>query len=84
MCGQGDVAGRCCNDIPAGLRGKYRQAIAAREWSMGSSTSIGEEDRKSKTLEAEALEKKGGEGALPSRKESGMNGHGRGGRDREP
>ena len=30
---------RCCNDIPAGLRGKYRQAIAARTrgWSTGSS-----------------------------------------------
>ena len=34
---------------------KYRQAIAARtgEWSTGSSTSSGEEDRKSKILEAE-------------------------------
>ena len=65
---------RCYNDIPAGLRGKYRQAIAARtgEWSTGSSTSSGEEDRKSKSLEAEskelrarleALVKKEGEGA---------------------
>ena len=78
---------RCYHDIPAGLRGKNRQAIAARtlEWSTGSSTSSGEEDRKSKCLEAEnkelraieALEKKGGEGAqggqgLPSRRESGM------------
>ena len=72
----------------ADLRGKYRQAIAARtgEWSTGSSTSSGEEDRKSKNWEAEnkdlrgrieALEKKGGEGAqggqgFPSRRESGM------------
>ena len=77
---------RCYNDIPAGLRGKYRQAIAARtgDWSTGSST--WEEDGKSKSLEAEnqelqprleALEKKEGEGAqggqgLPFRRESGM------------
>ena len=58
--------------MPAGLRGKYRQAIAARtgEWSTGSSTSSGEEDRKCKSLEAEnkelrarieAMETKGGE-----------------------
>ena len=75
------------NDIPAGLRGKFWQAIAARtgEKSSGSSTSSGEEDRKSKHLEAEkkelrarigAWEKKGGERAqggqgLPSRRESG-------------
>ena len=40
------------HDIPAGLRGKYRQAIAAStgEWSTGSSTSSGEEDRKSKSF----------------------------------
>ena len=79
---------RCHHDITAGLRVKYRQANAARigEWSTGSSTSSGEEDRKSKILEAEskelrarmeALEKKGGEGAqggqgLPSRRESCM------------
>ena len=79
---------RCYHDIPTGLRGKYRQAIAARtgEWSTGASTSSVEEDRKSKSLEAEhkelwarieALEKKGGEGAqggqgLPSRRESGI------------
>ena len=78
---------RCYNDIQTGLRGKYRQAIAARtgDWSTGSSTASGEEDRKSKTLEAEktelrarieALEKKGGEGAqggqsLPPRGEGG-------------
>ena len=77
---------RCYNDIPAGLRGKYWQALAARtgDWSTGSST--WEEDGKSKSLEAEnkelrarleALEKKEGEGAqggqgLPSRRESGM------------
>ena len=79
---------RCYHDIPAGLRGKYRQAIAARtgEWSTGSSTSRGEEDRKSKSLEAEnqelrarieVLEKEEGEGVqgrqgLPSRRESVM------------
>ena len=78
---------RCYHDIPAGLRGKYRQAIARRtgEWSAMPSTSSREEDRKSKSLEAgnkelraiEALEKKGGEGAQggqgnPSRRESGM------------
>ena len=78
----------CYHDIRAGLRGKYRKAIAARteDWSTGSSTSSGEEDRKSKSLEAdknelrariEALEKKGGEGAqggqgFPFRTESGM------------
>ena len=47
---------RCYNDIPAGLRGKHKQAIAARigEWSTGSSTSSEEEDRMSKSLEAEA------------------------------
>ena len=66
----------------------YRQAIAARtgEWSTGSSTSSGEEDRKSKYLEAENKElrakqehyqKQNGEGAqggpsLPPRRESGM------------
>ena len=46
---------RCYHEIPAGSHGKYRQAIAARtgEWSTGSSTSSGEEERKSKSLEAE-------------------------------
>ena len=79
---------RVYRDILAGLRGKYRQATAARtgEWSTGSWTSSREEDRKPKNLEAEhkelwtrieALEKKGGEGAqggqgLPSRRETGM------------
>ena len=76
---------RCYHDIPAGLRGKYRQPIAARtgEWSTDSSTSSGAEDRKSKTLEAEneelrsrieAMEKKAEEGAqgLPFRRVSGM------------
>ena len=78
---------RCYHDIPAGLRGKYRQATAARtgEWSTGSWTSSREEDRKSNNLaereelwaRIEALENKGGEGAqggqgLPSRRESGM------------
>ena len=49
---------RCYHDIPAGLRGKYRQAIAARtgERSTGSSTSSGEEDRKSRNMEAENKE----------------------------
>ena len=76
---------RCYHDIPACLRGKYRQAIAARtgERSTGSSTSSGEEERRNKSLEAENkelrarledLEKKEGEGAqggqrLPSRRE---------------
>ena len=62
---------RCCyNYLPTGLRGKYRQAIAARvgEWSTGSSTSCGEEERRNKSFEAEneelrarleALEKEG-------------------------
>ena len=70
------------------MTSQYRQAIAARsgEWSTGSTTSSGAEDRMTKNLEAEnkelrarieALEKKGGEGAqggqgLPSRGESGM------------
>ena len=41
--------------IPAGLQGKYRQAVAAKsgEWSTGSSTSSGEEDRKTRSLDAE-------------------------------
>ena len=73
---------RCYHDILAGLRGKYRQAIAGRtgEWSAVSLTSSREEDRKSKSLEAgnnelraRLEEKKGGEGAqggqgLPSRR----------------
>ena len=64
---------RCYKNIPAGLRSKHRQAVAARtrELSARSSTSSGKEDRKSKSLEAEngelrarieALEKEG-EGA---------------------
>ena len=79
---------RCVNNIPAGLRGKYRQVVAARtgESSTGSSTSSGEETRKAKSQEAkikelraklEHYEKKDGEGAqggqgLPRRRESGM------------
>ena len=41
---------RCYTNTPAGLRVTYQQAVAARtgEWSTGSSTSSGEEDRKSK------------------------------------
>ena len=61
---------RCYSNIPTGLQGKYRQAVAAKsvEWSTGSSTSSGEEDRKARSLEAEneelraridALEKEG-------------------------
>ena len=63
---------RCHHDIEAGLRGKNRQAVAARngDWSTGSSTSSGEEDWRTKGLEAEnkellarleALEKKEGD-----------------------
>ena len=39
---------RCYSNIPAGLQGKYRQAVAAKSgaWSTGSSTSSGEEERK--------------------------------------
>ena len=53
MCGRGGAAGLF--NIPAGLRGKYRQVIAARtsEWSTGSSSSGGGEDKKSKVQEAE-------------------------------
>ena len=45
-------------EFPAGLQGKYRQAVAAKsgEWSTGSSTSSGEEDRKTWSLEAENKE----------------------------
>ena len=68
---------RCYSNIPAGLQGKYRQAVAAKsgEWSTGSSTSSGEEDRKARSLEAEnkelraridALEKKEGVQGGPS------------------
>ena len=77
---------RCHHDIPASLREKYRQAVAARngEWSAGSSTSSGKKDRRTTSLDAEnkelrprieALEKKEGEGVqveqgLPSRKKA--------------
>ena len=49
---------RCYNGIPAGLRGKYRQAVAAKsgEGSTGSSTSSGEEDKKLKSQDAEIKE----------------------------
>ena len=64
---------RCESNIPTGLYGKYRRAIAAKsgEWSTGSSTSSGEEDRRTRSLETEneelrarieAMEKKGGGG----------------------
>ena len=44
----------CSNNILAGLWGKSRQAVAARtgEGSTGSSSSSGEEDKKSKSQEA--------------------------------
>ena len=55
----------------SGWRGKYRQAVAAKsgEWSTGSSTSSGEEDKRARRLEAgnkelgariDAFEKKDG------------------------
>ena len=46
---------RCYCNIPAGLRGKYRQAFSARtsEWSTGYSSSSGGEDPKSRVQEAE-------------------------------
>ena len=49
---------RCNSNIPAGLRGKYRQAISARtgEWSTGSSSSSGGEEKKSRVQEAEIKE----------------------------
>ena len=49
---------RCHTNIPAGLGSKYWKAVAARtgEWSTGCSTSSGEEDRKSKSQEAEIKE----------------------------
>ena len=49
---------RCCSNIPAGLQGKYRETVVAKlgEWSTGSSTSSGEEDRKARSLEAENKE----------------------------
>ena len=70
LCGRGGRGRPCYNDIPTGLREKYRKAVAARtgEWSTGSSTSSGEEERKNKSLEVEnkelrarleALEKEG-------------------------
>ena len=77
---------RCYHDIPAGLRGKYRQPIAARnrEWSTGSSSTSGDEERRNKKCggrgqgvraRLEALEKKEGEGVqggqgLPLKSES--------------
>ena len=68
---------RCHSNIPARMQGKYRQAVAAKsgEWSTGSSTSSGEEDRKTRSLEAEnkelraridAMEKKEGVQGGPS------------------
>ena len=49
---------RCYHNIPASLYGKYKQAIAAKsgDWSTGSSGSSGEEERKSRSLEAENKE----------------------------
>ena len=93
---------RCHRDIPAGLRGKYRQVNAAKtgEWSTGSSTSSGEEDKRTKSLEAENKELRPGMRPWRRREEKELkegktfhpgateeeweNGHGRGGGDREP
>ena len=79
---------RCHTNIPAMLRGKHRQAVAARtrERPTGSSTSSGEEDRKFKSQEAEIEELRTriehyrnqigeevqGGQGLPLRRESGM------------
>ena len=87
MCGRGGVAGAVAV-TSCGLRGKDRQAVAARsgERLTGSTTSSGEGDRKTRSLEAEnkelraridALEKKGGDGvqgeqSIPSRKEGDL------------
>ena len=75
---------RCYHNIPAGLRGKYRQAVAAKsgEGSTGSSTSSGEEDKKDaeiKGLRAQIEhyrkqiggEEQGRQG-FPPRRESGL------------
>ena len=75
---------RCYNNIPAGLRGKYRQAVAVKsgEGSTGSSTSSGEEDKKTLRLRSfgpklsiigSRLEEKSKQGkASPPRRESGL------------
>ena len=49
---------RCYHNIPTGLHGKYRQAVAAKsgEWSTGSSGSSGEENRRARSSEAENKE----------------------------
>ena len=64
---------RCYHDIPAGLPGKYRQAIAARtgDWSTGSSTSSAAEDRMYKSLEAENKELRARLGALERKEVEG-------------
>ena len=75
---------RSYNNIPAGLRGKYRQAVAAKsgEGSTGSSASSGEEDKKDaeiKELRSQIEhcrqqiggEEQGGQGP-PPRRESGL------------
>ena len=79
---------RCHNNIPAGLHGKYKQAVAAKtgDWSTGRSSSSGEEDKRSRSQEAEIKElpehvewfrKQRGEAGQegesgPSRRESGL------------
>ena len=74
MCGRGGVAGVATVTSQQDCVGKHVQAVAAKsgEGSTGSSTSSGEDDRKSKGLEAENkelgakleyYEKKKGEGA---------------------
>ena len=88
MCGLGGVAGDATMTSQRGCVGRRGRRLPEKngEWSMGSSTSSGEEDGRTKSLEAEnkefrarieALEKKEGEGVqggqgLPSKRESGM------------
>ena len=57
-----------------GLRGKYRQAIAAwtGEGSTGSSTSSGEEERRNKSLEAVNKELRVRLGALEKKEREGV------------
>ena len=87
MCGRGGVTDAVKMTSWQGSVGSTGRPVAARsgEWSTGSTTSSGEEDRKTRSLEAEnkelraridALEKKGGkeckEGrvSLPGKKET--------------
>ena len=49
---------RCHNNILAGLRRRYKQAVAAKigDWSTGCSSSSGQEDEKSKSQEGQIKE----------------------------